>query len=210
MSFLFGQIMKTGFARLLYVVVGLLSTLSLVLAFRLQQVQPELRELHRRKIMPVPGMFVPTVRAATETGDSVTIGELALGRAQILIYFSTSCQFCVENLPAWRALSDSLLADPVHRFDVIWVSISGADSTRSYVNRHGLNYPVVRMPHWKINRLLRVNGVPLTKVADNNGRIIYVHPSVFHNSAEIDSIYSAASASSAATAASVLTTSLRP
>jgi len=175
-----------------------LSAVAMGLAVEVRALAPQARALQRSKVMPVPGMFVPTVRTATVAGDSITLGETRVGRSQVLIYFATTCQYCRETLPAWTRISRALLADSLARFDVVWVSMSPRDSTRPYLAEHGITFPVVHMPHWKINRLTRVNGVPMTVVADHNGRIIHVHPSVFHNAAEEDSVWAAAVAAASA------------
>lgn len=192
---------KNWWSVLSPVIIVVLSAITIGLAMEVRALAPQARALQRGKVMPVPGMFVPTVRAATTAGDSITVGETKAGRSQVLIYFATTCQYCRETLPAWTRISRALLADSLRRFDVVWVSMSPRDSTRTYLAEHGITFPVVHMPHWKINRLLRVNGVPMTVVADHNGRVIHVHPSVFHNAAEEDSIMSAATAAASSAGA---------
>jgi len=175
-------------------IIVVLCAVAIGLAMEVRALAPQARALQRSKVMPVPGMFVPTVRTATAAGDSITVGETKAGRIQVLIYFATTCQYCRETLPALTRISRALLADSLHRFDVVWISMSPRDSTRTYLAEHDIEFPTVHMPHWKFNRLLRVNGVPMTVVADHNGRVIHVHPSVFRNAAEEDSIMSAATA----------------
>jgi len=144
------------------------------------------------KAFPHAGQWVPTVRAATLAGDSITLGETTSGRAQILIAFSTTCQFCRATLPVWRRLSDSLRRDPKAHFDVVWVSASPWDSTRAYAQAHGITSTVVRMPTPKLARVYQIKSVPLTIVLDRWGRVAHAHASVFKNAAMIDSVYIAA------------------
>lgn len=158
--------------------------------------------MRRRKAFPFVGQYLPTVRAATLQGDSVTVGETTRGRSQVLIYFSPNCQYCRETLPEWKRISDALLRDPARRFDVIWVSVSTEDSTRAYVESHQLTGTVVRMPSSKLHRVARVKAVPMTLVLDRQGQVVHVHPSVFRTRPASDSVVTAAHLAAAAGAVS--------
>lgn len=155
---------------------------------QVRTLQPQADELRRRVYFPVVGHSVPTVRLATISGDSVTIGETAPGRQQVLFFFSASCRHCEAVLPTWRALADELRGDAASRFDIIGVSYSGDDSTRAYARSHALPFPVVRMSDIKTRRLFRVKGVPMTLVTDYQGQLTFVHPGRFATLASIDSL----------------------
>lgn len=168
------------------------AALIVVLSLQVRALSGYKRQVQYMKAFPHAGQWVPAVRVATLTGDSMTLGETQPGRAQILIAFSTSCPFCLATLPKWKAMTDSLLHDPQRRFDVVWISASTWDSTRAYVATHGINAVVARMPTAKMAKVYQFKTVPLTVVFDHFGRVAHAHASVFNNKAAMDSIYNAA------------------
>lgn len=182
----------SGVRALSMIALALTLGVTTVLALEVRSLRPQADQLRTRKALPYIGQWYPTVHTVSLAGDSVTIGETGRGRSQVLIYFSTTCPYCLETLPTWKRLSAELVADSARRFDVYWVSLSDADSTAAYTRRHDITYPVVRMPHWKINRLARVKGVPITLVIDRYGQIAHVHPSVFRTRQSADSVLVAA------------------
>ena len=154
--------------------------------------RPLERQVRQLRAFPRAGQWMPTVRAVSTTGDSLTLGETTSGRAQVLIFFTTTCPYCKENLDAWKRISSELAADSARRFDVVWVSGSYMDSTRAYVERNGITVPVVKMPSNKWIRAFQVKGVPMTMVLDHWGRVAHMHPSLFASSAARDSVVAAA------------------
>ena len=172
--------------------------LILALSVEVRTLRGYQRQVQRMKSFPYVGQWVPTTRAATTTGDSVTIGETVPGRAQLLIAFSTTCEYCLATLPRWKQLTDSLRRDERRRFDVVWISASSWDSTRAYAARHGLNGPIVKLPTAKLARVFQIKTVPLTIVLDRWGRVEHAHVSVFKNSVAFDSVFAAASRAAAA------------
>jgi len=159
-----------------------------VLALEVRALRPQAIELKRMRAFPFVGQWVPTVRAVTLQGDSVTVGETSKGRSQVLIFFTVSCPYCRQTLPAWKRITAELLADSARRHDIYWVSLSAADSTRQYVAEHGISAPVLLPPDAKMVHVYRVKGVPMTLVVDYRGRITHVHPSVISSPAGIDSV----------------------
>lgn len=161
-----------------------------VLALEVRALRPKARELQRRKAFPYAGQVQPTVRAVSLGGDTIVVGEAAPGRAQLLIFFAASCPYCKENVPAWKRITAQRRADTAHRFDVVWVSLSSADSAQSWVREHGLSSTdtVVRMIERKSLATYRVRGVPITLLMDERGQVLYMHPSVFRTHASEDSL----------------------
>lgn len=168
------------------------AALIVVLSLQLRATRGYQRQVQYMKAYPHAGQWVPTIRAGTLAGDSVTLGETRPGRAQILIAFSTTCPFCLATLPKWKAMTDSLMRDSQSRFDVVWISASAWDSTRAYVAQHGINAIVAHMPTAKMAKVYQFKTVPLTVVLDRYGRVAHAHASVFKNEAAMDSIYIAA------------------
>lgn len=176
--------------------VALMIGVIVVLALEVRALRPKARELQRRKAFPYAGQVQPTVRAVALNGDTVVVGEAAPGRAQLLIFFAASCPYCKENVPAWKRITAQLRADTARRFDVVWVSLSAADSAQSWVREHGLSATdtVVRMPERKSLATYRVRGVPITLLMDERGQVLYMHPSVFRTRAAEDSLLQVAMA----------------
>lgn len=169
------------------------SALVLLLSRRLDALGEEYRELRLLTSLPHAGYVVPTFRAETLRGDSVTVGEAAdSSRRQMLFVFNTTCPYCQEIIPVWRGLADSV--SRLGAVEVFGISLHPADSTRGYVSRHALPYPVVLFPQAKLKRLFRATSVPQTVVLDAYGSVLYAKTGLV-NRASMDSIYAAASKS---------------
>ncbi|MEJ7813322.1 MAG: TlpA disulfide reductase family protein [Gemmatimonadaceae bacterium] len=179
-------------ASIVYVALAAALGLVVVLTFQIRSQRAELRRFRYKTFHPYVGMWVPTVRTATVQGDSITIGATADGRRQVLIVFATACGYCKLTLPAWKRLSTALLADRTHPADVLWLSLSSVDSTRAYMREQSLDFPVVKLPQVKLERVFRVNAVPVTVVLDDKGQVVYSRASVLNTDAAIDSVLTAA------------------
>jgi hypothetical protein len=181
--------------RLWQAITVLTAALCVALGLQVRNLLPlrETAETFRKwRMYPHPRQVVPTVRAATLAGDSVTIGETAKGRSQVLIIFTTSCPYCRETFPTWQRITTELLADSARRHDVFWVSLSPLDSTLRYVAENAVPAPVILPPDSKMMRVYRVRGVPMTLVLDHTGQIIHARPEVMTSRAAADSVISAA------------------
>jgi peroxiredoxin len=179
-------------------VVALTAGVVTMLGVEVRSLRRYERQVRQMKAFPYAGQWVPTVRLATIGGDSVTVGETVAGRAQVLVAFSTTCQFCLATLPQWKWLTDSLNRDARRRFDVVWISASSWDSTRAYVRRHDIGADVAKMPPGKLAAIYKLRAVPLTVVLDRWGRVEHAHASVFANNAAMDSVFVAAYRAAAA------------
>jgi peroxiredoxin len=150
------------------------------------------RVLERVELLPRPGQWLPTVRAVTLTGDSVTIGEVRDGRNQVLLFFTAQCPYCLRTVPAWRRLHEALASEPAGP-GVIWISLSSRDSTAEYVRRHGIRAEAVAFPpDWKMERVMRTRAVPVTVVLDHRGKISFTRAAVLGCDGAIDSVRVAA------------------
>jgi peroxiredoxin len=172
--------------------------LVIILSLEVRSPRGYQQQVQRMKAFPHVGQWLPTIRVPTLSGDSLVLGETTPGRAQILIAFSTSCEFCLATLPRWKVLTDSLSRDPRGRFDVIWISASSWDSTKAYALRHSLTGAIAKFSTAKLARVYQVKTVPLTIIVDRWGRVEYMHSSLFRTSAAFDSIFSAAYRAAAA------------
>ena len=138
--------------------------------------------------------MVPTFRALTLDGDSITIGEGPdpLAR-QVLFVLTTSCPFCRQTLPTWARIADSAASLRPGRIVVAAISLDSLNLTRDYVREHQLRYPVVLFPVAKLRRLYRASAVPQTLVLDHEGRILYARTGLLDPQAVVDSIFAALS-----------------
>lgn len=130
--------------------------------------------LFKRATRPYAGMIVPAFRAMTLDGDSVTIGQAAAEGRQVLFFFTTTCPFCRSTVPTWRAVASSLDTLSSRHVEVYGVALDSADARR-YAADHGLKFPIVRLPDWRLIHLYRSKGVPLTVVLSDSGRMLFAH-----------------------------------
>ena len=168
------------------------SALIVVLATRHQRLTEAYRTLRLRTSLPSAGAVVPTFRALTLDGDSITIGEGPdpLAR-QVLFVLTTSCPFCRQTLPTWARIADSVSTLRQGQVVVAAISLDSLGLTQDYVRQHQLRYPVVLFPAKKLRRLYRASAVPQTLVLDHEGRILYARTGLLEPQAVVDSIFAA-------------------
>lgn len=170
------------------------SALIVVLATRHQRLTEAYRTLRLRTSLPSAGAVVPTFRAQTLAGDSITIGEDPDPLVkQVLFVLTTSCPFCRQTLPTWARIADSVSTLGPGQVVVAAISLDSLSPTQDYVRRHQLNYPVVLFPAQKLRRLYRASAVPQTLVLDHEGRILYARTGLLEPQAVLDSVFAALS-----------------
>lgn len=152
----------------------------------------ELATRYREAVsQPVRGEFVPAFQTATLEGEPVTVGEAGPGGRQVLLVYTTTCEFCLRTLPQWKALAarlDTVRSVPVQ---LLGVSLDSADVTRAYQTQHALPYRTVRFPDEKTASIYKAQSVPLTVVLDEQGRTIYSRLGEIRSTAVIDSVMDA-------------------
>jgi peroxiredoxin len=170
------------------------SALIVALAIRHQSLTEAYRTLRLRTSLPSAGAVVPTFRARTLAGDSITIGEDPdpLAR-QVLFVLTTSCPFCRQTLPTWARIADSVSRLSQGHVVVAAISLDSLGLTEDYVRQHQLRYPVVLFPAKKLRRLYRASFVPQTLVLDHEGRILYARTGLLEPQAVVDSVFAALS-----------------
>lgn len=174
--------------RILYATLGVALSLVVVLAWQQRGLRERYTDLNRRLQVPHAGMLVPTFRAATLSGDSVTIGRVVGGGRQVLLFLTTTCPYCIQSLASWRELVGR--CESRARVEVFAVSLDSAAQTRSYVARHRLGAATAFLPEPKLAVLYRVRTVPVTMVLDSVGRVLYARRGVFEGSDARDSVLS--------------------
>ncbi|MEM9293466.1 MAG: TlpA disulfide reductase family protein [Acidobacteriota bacterium] len=99
-----------------------------------------------------------------------TITEVAAtGQESLLFIFTTDCSNCQATQPTWEELHQTI-GDSV---SIVGLSLSEADLTRSYRDRHSIPFPVgLPTDPSAFMAALTVNGVPLTFRLDASGRVV--------------------------------------
>ena len=172
-------------------VLAVSALLVVFLAIQNGALREEARTLRRRVALPYAGLTVPTFRAATLAGDSVVIGEGETGRRQVLLVFTTTCGFCLENLPAWKTIVAELGALHAPEVAVYGISLDPEAETRRYVIEHELPFPVLEFPDPRTARLYRAKGVPITLVLDHEGTVLHARLGALGDRRAIDSVITA-------------------
>jgi thiol-disulfide isomerase/thioredoxin len=148
-------------------------------------------ELKAKAGLPYRGYALPTFRAETLAGDSVTVGELADTAARQLVFvFTTTCPYCRATLPVWAALADSArVARPPA--EVVGLGLDSLPRVRDYAAEHALTYPVATFPDWKTAQLARARAVPQTLVLNHWGEVVFAHTGRLESGPVLDSVYAA-------------------
>jgi peroxiredoxin len=173
--------------------VALLMAAILVVVLTLQNrsLQNRYAELQERSAWPHAGLAVPpfTARALFDSTE-VPVGEPQEGHRQLLLFFTTTCQYCRTSLPAWRQLSQLLQDDS--SVATVAISLDSAQSTREYAIQHGMSSHVITFPDSKYKSMYRARSVPQIVVLEADGRVSYVRRGVLADPVAIDSVIAAA------------------
>jgi len=106
-----------------------------------------------------------TVPARSASGGVAPLAVRSVPRAQLLLVVSTDCPFCEQNMTEWRRLTGALSALGDHAPTAVVLSVSGAEATATYLERHGLRAEV-RLIDRAVLPLLGVTGYPATVAVD--------------------------------------------
>lgn len=155
------------------------------------QVEETQLQLRKATTEPVRGMYMPAFQAPTVEGGSATIGELPAEGRQVLLMYTTTCQFCLSSIPAWKQVTAAVDTMTRMRATVYGVSLDSVNVTRQYVAKHGLPYETVRFPSDRVAAMYRAGTVPVTLVLDEQGRTMYSRTGELKDKAAIDSVIAA-------------------
>ena len=146
-------------------------------------------DLRDRLRTPQPGYSVPTFTNRTIDGVPITLGEREDGR-QLVFFFTTTCEFCLASLPAWREIA--VTSEREHaEVEVVGVALDADGPVAEYRDRHGLAFPITTFPQQKLAHLYRAGSVPLVALLDETGRVLYARLGVLEQRAAIDSVLTA-------------------
>jgi peroxiredoxin len=171
-------------------VLALTGALALVATLGVQSrgMRRSIVALERRAFLPYAGMVVPAVEVTTLVGEPLTIGDPPLEGRQVLLFFTTTCGYCRQTLPAWQQLADTLGArGPA----VVGVSLDSLRPTLDYVREHWLTFPVVELADARMRALYRAKGVPITLVVAEGGRVVHARMGALTTQGAVDSVLAA-------------------
>ena len=170
--------------------------LIVVLARQLEARSERVKRLTERLTSLQPGSWVPTVVLPTTDDSSVVVGERIDGGRQLLLVFTTTCQYCRASLPAWARLPEQL--DSAARtsrapdVQVLGIALDSLGAARRYRDLHKLPYVVAQLPEGKSRALYRARAVPMVVLLDSAGRVLYTRAGVLTAMAAVDSVIAAA------------------
>jgi peroxiredoxin len=170
-----------------YIFVVLSAGLVVLLGLKVSRLEDQLRAQQLRVFTLHRGDYGAAFEATTVDGSAVTIGQSGTGR-QVLLYLTTTCQYCIATVPAWSrsaALADSMPDTP---FRVYGVSLDDAELTRNWRAEHALDVEMVLFPSEKQRWLYRAVSVPQTIVLDEDGRVEFARPGAIEVGPALDSL----------------------
>lgn len=172
---------------LLTFAVVLASVLVVVLSSQLRGLRITYHELLLQSETLQPGMFVPPMEGTLLDGSVRRLGEgNDADFRQVYFVYNTSCQFCLESIPAWQQIASLYGEDP--SIDIVGLSLDGQDSTRAYAAAHNLPYNSVTLDDPRYIALHRFYTVPQTIVIDRHGTVLHSQRGVLRTGIAFDSI----------------------
>ena len=170
--------------------VALAIALAWVVALALQNrlLRAELMRVRLHAHTPPVGLTVPAFGAVTLSGDSVMVGRGTAG--QVLFFFSSACDFCRQNLPAWERITvRALQATP--GITVFGLTQDPETAVRAYMAQYRVAFDVARLRDSTLALLYRADAVPLTVVLNPTGRVLVSRAGIL-TAAAVDSIVQSA------------------
>jgi len=115
-----------------------------------------------------PGTAVPPLEGIDSNGDMQSINYGQDSRKTILLVLSTRCPACVENMPNWQAIFNTI---DQQSFRLAAVSLQ-SEGFKEYASRHGINQiPVLTKfdPKYRAAYNLALN--PQIIILDTDGKV---------------------------------------
>lgn len=114
------------------------------------------------------GAPVPAYRAASLTGDSVSLADQR-GKVVLLNVWATWCHPCREEIPELRALHERYRARGLELIGVSVDAQGNEDGIREFMKEFQMTYPVWHDPDERVSARFLVVGVPATFLVDTAG-----------------------------------------
>jgi peroxiredoxin len=111
-----------------------------------------------------PGSVLPDFELATADGGSLTLWEWR-GRDVLLIFFDPACDHSRNLFPRLARLR--LVDDSP---SILLIGTGSPERNRTFIDEHGLTFPVLFQEEREVARLLRADGTPAAYRIDRLGR----------------------------------------
>ena len=147
------------------------------------------RLLVERLTQARPGLVVPEYPVETLAGERITLGRATSRERQLLFFFTTTCEYCLASLPAWKALAAE--ADRLDGVTVVGVGLDSAHLVQRYRDEHDLRFPITTLEDLRYAALFRATRVPLTVVIGEPGQVLYGRTGELSSEAAVDSVLAA-------------------
>lgn len=170
---------------------GFLHIAIIVLAAQVVLFADQNRKLKERMSSPQQDHF--------KEGESLALGELipvndgvfpkVFEQDQLIFVMTTTCPFCKESLPLWKALA----VDHARDFSVLAISLDEKEQTLKYVEEQGIDFPVfLPADMQEFKKQMKSTAVPKTIIRAKDGRVrrIILGRLKKENMVEIDEIAS--------------------
>ncbi len=131
--------------------------------------QPSATQASRPTTVKV-GAAAPEINLKSMTGDQIVLSQL-VGRPVLVNFWATWCGPCREEFPA---INRKYKQYQQQGFVVIGVNSSDPnsdDGVLTFMKNTLVNFPVVRDPDDRVNRMYRVNGLPTSIFIDRQGTV---------------------------------------
>lgn len=115
------------------------------------------------------GAQAPAAHLTTLDGEPISLEDLH-GRVVLLNFWATWCPPCRYEMPGFQAVYD---AKRERGFVVLGVSLdaTGRDHVASFLQKHGITYPVAMATGRVVTDFGGVNMLPTSYLIDRDGRI---------------------------------------
>ena len=150
------------------------SAMLAILSTRHAELRRDVQRILREATVPRVGAFYPQFIAAASTQRTpLVVGAAPLGRSQLILVYSRSCQFCRASLSAWRGLLAN--TDSLGTVDPLVIALDSIDASRDSLRQGGINAAVVTFPSGRERTLARAHATPETVLLSADGRILAAH-----------------------------------
>ncbi len=117
---------------------------------------------------PRAGDPVPTYRAVSLTGDTVTLASLR-GKPLLLNFWATWCTPCRRETPFLESIYRARSAQGLRMVGVSMDTGNAVDQIREFLKKYGVTYTVLRDPAMNAMTTFGIPGLPATFLVDRSG-----------------------------------------
>ena len=116
----------------------------------------------------LPNSEAPNFTLQDIEGDELSLADFR-GKPVVLNFWTTSCQPCVEELPALEKLWQTY-----NQGDVVVLAINqgeSAEKVNSFLAEHPVSFPVLLDKNQKVSKVYRVRGIPQSYFISEEGAV---------------------------------------